>query len=76
MKTNKRFETLEVEIGIIFGLYGSDLDIDQIREYLQVEFEEEYTCIEIEDYLIVCAKEKNDLVLVTQNFTIEWDNLI
>lgn len=75
MSINTRFETLDVEISIIFGLYGTDLDINQIREFLFLEFDTDYTNEEIEDYLIVIAKEKQDMILVTQNFTIEWDNL-
>lgn len=73
--TNQRFESLDIEISIIFGLYGTDLYINQIKEFLFLEFDNDYTNEEIEDYLIVQAKEKQDLVLVTQNFTIEWDNL-
>lgn len=72
---NQRFEELNIEINIIFGLYGKDLYINQIQEFLLLEFDTEYTNEEIEDYLIVIAKEEHDLVLVTQNFTIEWDNL-
>jgi len=57
---NERFRELEVQINIIFSLYGVDLDIQQLQEYLFLEFDQIYSNIEIEDYLIVNAKEKQD----------------
>jgi len=73
---NERFRELEVQINIIFSLYGVDLDIQQLQEYLFLEFDQIYSNIEIEDYLIVNAKEKQDDEYQNPNFTIDWIDLI
>lgn len=72
--TNPEYELLDIEIGIIFGLYGTDLDVKQIKEYLYLEFDEHHLEVDIEDYLISKAKEQTQEF--NQDFTIEWTDLI
>ena len=64
---------LDVKVSIIFGLYGTDLDVNRIKEFLLIEFEEEFSTIQIEDYLIVKAREK--IQETNSEFTIEWLDL-
>lgn len=73
MSKNDKFALLEVMVSIIFGLYGTDLTILQLQEYITLEFDEDFTIMELEDYLIEDAK--NYKPTVTNQFTIEWADL-
>jgi len=71
---NIRYIELDIIVSIIFELYGTDLDISHIQEICELEFDAQYSIEEIEDYLIVKAKE--DMAKNSNIFTIEWRELI
>ena len=71
---NIRYIELDIVVSIIFELYGTDLNILQVQEFIVLEFDAEYSTEEIEDYLVVKAKE--DISKSSNEFTVEWKELI
>jgi len=71
---NQKYVELEIMVGIVSELYGSDLNIKELTVYVNLEFDKDFTEDDInefyqEHYLIKSYEEKQ------ASDTVRWEDL-